>query len=121
VDASHLAAISDEGWSELIALEPNLKRKHMHWCHVRTYDLQHRQPDSFTPQELWKHILKVYKVHHFSRKFFGNAINLIGLIIAKLSANMRDRKQIQKFFLQSHQKLAHAGAANCAKQLGQKL
>ena len=55
------AAISDEGWSELRSLEPGLKRKHMRWTHVRTLNPEHRQPEAFTPQQLWDHIVQVYK------------------------------------------------------------
>mgnify|MGYP006144289855 CR=1 FL=1 len=54
---SGLLAIADEGWSELRALQTSARRKHIHWTHVRTHDAAHRQPDIFTKQAFWGHLL----------------------------------------------------------------
>ena len=54
-------AIADESWHEIIALSADARRKHMHWVHVKTNNPQHRQPDSFTKQQFWEHMVKVYK------------------------------------------------------------
>ena len=35
---AHLRAIEDEGWSEIVALQDDVRRKHMHWVHVRTHN-----------------------------------------------------------------------------------
>ena len=45
---------------ELPALVATVKRKHIHYTHVRTHDPSHRQPDSFTRAEFWAHLVKVY-------------------------------------------------------------
>ena len=60
-DAAGVAAIADEGWSELVALSPDARRKHIHWTHVRTHDPQHVQPQDLTRAEFWAHLERVYK------------------------------------------------------------
>ena len=54
-------AIEDEGCSELVALSPGVKRKHIHWAHVRTSDPSHVQPDQMTRQQFVEHLEKVYE------------------------------------------------------------
>ena len=56
-----LNAIRDEGWSELISLEPNARRKHMHFVHVRTANAADRQPETFTRAEFFDFLVLVYK------------------------------------------------------------
>ena len=46
-----LRAIGEEAWSELSALGAGARRRHIHWTHVRTHDVTHRQPGSFTREE----------------------------------------------------------------------
>ena len=54
-------ALTAEGWSELVGLDGDVRRRHMHWVHVRTHDENHRQPDTFTREAFWQHMCKVYK------------------------------------------------------------
>ena len=44
-----------------MALSPGVKRKHIHWTHVRTNDPSHVQPDQMTRQQFWAHLEKVYE------------------------------------------------------------
>ena len=55
------AALADEAWSELTSLNDDKRRKHMHYVHVRTNNPDHRQPSSFTREEFWRHMERVYK------------------------------------------------------------
>ena len=57
----HDAAIAGEGWSELVALSPDARRKHIHWTHVRTHNPSHVQPNQMTRKEFWAHLERVYK------------------------------------------------------------
>ncbi len=36
------------------------KRRHVHWTHVRTHDASHTQPDSFTREGFYDHLVKCY-------------------------------------------------------------
>ena len=60
-EAAGVAAIADEGWSELVELSPGARRKHVHWTHVRTHDPQHVQLQDLTRAEFWAHLERVYK------------------------------------------------------------
>jgi hypothetical protein len=75
IPAPVLAALRDEAWSELAALNDDARRKHIHWVHVRTHDPTHRQPDSFTREEFWRHMERVYK------DVYPNAANRTGSIL----------------------------------------
>ena len=55
------AAIADEAWSELVAVSPDSKRKHIHWTYARTHEPSHVQPCDMTRQEFWAHLMRVYK------------------------------------------------------------
>ena len=54
-------AVRDEAWSELIALQRDAKRKHIHWTQVRTHNAAHKQPSQFTRKGFWMHLKRVYK------------------------------------------------------------
>ena len=56
-----LAALVDEAWSELTALSDDSRRKHVHWVHVHTQNPAHKQPESFSREEFWEHLCRVYK------------------------------------------------------------
>ena len=45
-------AVRDEAWCELIALQRDAKRKHIHWTQVRTHNAAHKQPSQFTSAQL---------------------------------------------------------------------
>lgn len=70
-----LAALQDEAWSEIAALSEDARRKHMHWVHVRTHELQQKQPSSFTREAFWRHMERVYK------DVYPNAANRTGSIL----------------------------------------
>lgn len=53
-----LAALAAE--EELPALVRTVKRKHVHYTHVRTHDPTHHQPESFSRAGFWEHLEKVY-------------------------------------------------------------
>jgi hypothetical protein len=60
-----LAAMVVEGGEtrneeDLDILDSRVKRTHIHYTHVQTRNSEHRQPSSFTREEFWKHIEKVY-------------------------------------------------------------
>lgn len=41
-------------------LQASVKRKNIHWTHVRTYNPAYVQPEQVTREETWKHLEKVY-------------------------------------------------------------
>ena len=41
-------------------LAPGVKRKNIHWTHVRTFNVAWVQPEQVTREETWKHLEKVY-------------------------------------------------------------
>ena len=44
LDVAAYQAIVDEGWHELAALDDDVRRKHVHWVHVKTNNPDHRRP-----------------------------------------------------------------------------
>jgi hypothetical protein len=58
-------AIADESWSELVALDTQVRRKHMHWVHVWDDDPTHVQPPAFTREGFYNHLCSVYKDNVF--------------------------------------------------------
>ena len=55
------AAMVDEAWAEVRALDENAQRKHVHYTHVRTDNVEDVQPAAFTRQAFWQHLEKVYR------------------------------------------------------------
>ena len=59
--ASLLAApdVAAERGDDSLALPPTtVKRKHVHWTHVRTWDPKHVQPNAFSKRRFWQHLEK---------------------------------------------------------------
>jgi hypothetical protein len=54
------AAVDAEGDKQLALLPVTVKRKHVHWTHVRTHDPKHVQPSSLTRKGFWGHLSKCY-------------------------------------------------------------
>ncbi len=54
------AAVDAEGDKQLALLPVTVKRKHVHWTHVRTHDPKHVQPNSLTLKGFWGHLSKCY-------------------------------------------------------------
>ena len=59
------AALGAEGGDDdLIPLAMGVKRKHMHWTHIRTHNPQHVQPSSMTRQDAGMYDTQgIYFVH----------------------------------------------------------
>jgi hypothetical protein len=53
-------AIADEAWHELVLLEKDGRRQHMHWVHTRTTNPADKQPEDFTRAEFFDHMLRCY-------------------------------------------------------------
>ena len=70
-------------WSELRALQTSVRRKHIHWTHVRTHDAAHRQPDTFTKQAFWDHLLQVYKDVYPEQANPSGSIVLFGCVASE--------------------------------------
>ena len=85
-----VAAIADEGWSELVALSTDAKRKHIHWTHIRTHDPSHKQPSAFTRQEFWEHMVRVYKEVYPEPANSSGSILLFGLVAKERHAEAAD-------------------------------
>ena len=84
------AAIADEAWSELVALSPDSKRKHIHWTHVRTHDANHVQPRDMSRQAFWAHLERVYKDVYPEPANKTGSILLFGGVAKELHADSRD-------------------------------
>ena len=84
--ASHNQAIADEGWSELVALSADTKRKHIHWTHVKTDDPSHVQPHQLSRRELWEHLERVYKEVYPEPANRTGSILLFGMVVKELHA-----------------------------------
>lgn len=54
------AAVSAEACVEA-SLPTTVKRKHMHYTHVRTFDENHIQPEALTRAEFYEHLEQCYK------------------------------------------------------------
>jgi len=54
-------AIAVEAWHELVLLEDDARRQHMHWVHNRTNNPQDKQPGSFSRQGFFEHLCTCYQ------------------------------------------------------------
>ena len=84
--AAQEAAIADEGWSELVALSSDVRRKHIHWTHVRTSDPTHVQPRQLSRQDFWAHLERVYKEVYPEPANQSGSILLFGAVAKELHA-----------------------------------
>ena len=82
-----LAALADEAWSELTALSEDARRKHVHWVHVRTDNPAHKQPDSFTREDFWRHLERVYRDVYPSASTRTGSILLFGVVAKEKHAH----------------------------------
>ena len=81
------AAIADEAWSELVAVSPDSKRKHIHWTYARTHEPSHVQPCDMTRQEVWAHLTRVYKDVYPEPAHKTGSILLFGGVAKELHAS----------------------------------
>lgn len=82
-----LQTIADEGWHELTALGDDARRKHVHWVHVKTDNPSHLQPETFTKEQFWQHMCKVYKDVYPERANLTGSILLFGMVADELHSN----------------------------------
>ena len=54
-------AIAAEAWAQLVDLEDDARRQHMHWVHSRTTNCNDKQPSAFTRQGFYEHLVACYK------------------------------------------------------------
>ena len=54
-------ALASEAWREMVLLEGDVRRQHMHWTHSRTTNAADRQPESFTREGFFGHLAQCYK------------------------------------------------------------
>ena len=88
--AAALAAIADEAWSELVALDTGARRNHVHYTHVRTHDEEHRQPDQFSRGEFWEHLCAVYREVYPEPANASGSILLFGAMAKERHAESAD-------------------------------
>ena len=82
----HAAALAAE--QEDDSLEPlaaTVKRKHVHYTHVRTGDPGHVQPDQMSRRQFWEHLVKVYAEVYpsSSQETKTGAILAFGLVVTE--------------------------------------
>ena len=105
--AGRAAAIADEGWSELVALSPDARRKHIHWTHVRTMDPAHIQPGHLSREEFWAHLERVYKDVYPEPANRSGSILLFGAVAKEWHA-----ESVKAELREEH----HHATAYCTKQ-----
>ena len=71
------AELADE---DLPFLPRTVKRKYVHWTHVRTRNPQHVQPRAFTRAEFWNHMEKVYKEVYPEAESPTGSILMFGMV-----------------------------------------
>ena len=90
VAAAGLAALADEAWCELTALDDGARRRHVHWTHIRTNDPAHRQPDSFSREQVWEHICRVYADVYPEAANPSGSIVMFGAVAKERHAESRE-------------------------------
>ena len=61
MEAMLTEALAAEQDDEPGVLPTTVKRKHMHWTFVRTFEKGYKQPTQFTRKEMWRHVSKCYR------------------------------------------------------------
>ena len=61
ISGAALAAIMDEGWYEMVALQDDVRRKHVMWTLVQTSSPSDKQPSTFSRQGFFEFTCGVYK------------------------------------------------------------
>ena len=88
-----LQALADEAWSEVASLADDARRKHMHWVHVKTESPDHVQPDSFTREEFYMHLCRVYRDVYPDDANPTGRIALFGMVAKELHKNSSRREE----------------------------
>ena len=101
------AAVRDEAWSELTALQRDKRRRHIHWTHVRTHDPLHKQPGQFTREGFWQHLVQVYMEAYPEPANATGSILMFGLVVKeKHASSSKDELRDEH----------HHAATYCSKQ-----
>ena len=79
-----MRAMFDTG--ELAALDSTVKRRCIHYTHVRTFSTSDIQPDQMTREDLWEHLLRVYSEAYPLSGSPTGSIVLFGLIVQERHA-----------------------------------
>ena len=119
VDGPALQAIADEGWSELTALDDEKRKKHVHWVHVKTDNPEHKQPETFSKEEFWLHMCRVYKDTYPEAANRTDSIMLFGLVARELhkkSFRMEERNPHNHFIAYTAQQNYWKPVARCSLQ-----
>ena len=68
-------------------LPASVKRKHVHWTHVRTFKPQHVQPSSMTREEFWLHLARCYEEVYPDPSSATGSILQFGLVVKEQHHN----------------------------------
>ena len=71
-------AAEDEEPSMLAA---TVKRKHVHWTHVRTWCADHKQPSEFSREEFWLHMERCYREVYPDKRSSTGSILAFGVVV----------------------------------------
>ena len=86
------SAVAAEAWADLVGLDSDPRRKHIHWTHVRTSNLADRQPESFTRQGFVEHLRTVYKDVYPEPANPSGSILLFGAVAKERHAQSKDEE-----------------------------
>ena len=84
-------------------LATTVKRKHVHWTHVRTHKAEHKQPSEFTREQFWAHLARCYKEVYPDVSSPTGSILAFGLIVKEFHKAFGDEhKHGATFCLAQH-------------------
>ncbi|MCP3882246.1 MAG: hypothetical protein GY701_28220 [Sulfitobacter sp.] len=87
LDPCIVAAMSvDCDDDDLAALAQSVKRKYVHWVHVRTHDPTHVQPSALTAEGFYKHLEKCYAEVYPQADSESGSILAFGLVATEKHA-----------------------------------
>ena len=86
------SAVAAAAWADLVGLDSDPRRKHIHWTHVRTSNLADRQPESFTRQGFFEHLRTVYKDVYPEPANPSGSILLFGAVAKERHAQSKDEE-----------------------------
>lgn len=77
-------AIAAEAWAELVCLEDDVRRQHMHWVHVHTKSPNDKQPSAFSRESFFEHLVTCYKEVHPEPSNTHGSILMFGAVAKEL-------------------------------------
>ena len=91
-----LQALHDEALWELTALSEDARRKHVHWVHVRTHDSTQVQPDAFSREAIYNHLVMCYRQAYPEVANESGCIVMFGLVAKeKHAASTREEMRAE--------------------------